>query len=194
MSLNPALQHDLSRALRTHRYERAPGNRVYVPGARVFVGGAFAHTLNGADRRVIANDMCKEGLIDVMKVVFAQGSQRTAFYMAPFSGTTTPDPDTLTAANFASTQTEFTAYSQSARPTWTPGTITTPQADNSGSPGLITISTADSTIWGFALLTASAKSATTGVLYCCAKDSAARDNLRAGDKLNTEYDIVATDA
>lgn len=194
MSLTATLRNDLRRAMAGHRYERTDDGRLYVPGAKTFFGGVFNSNVNLRDMRATPNDMAYECLDDVLKVYFAGGAQRTAFYIAPFSANVTPDPATLTAANFAATQTEFTAYSETARPVWTPGDVSGQQIDNSGNVATFTVSADNSTIWGFAMLTAAPKSATTGLLVCCAKDSAARDNLRAGDKLNVEYDLSATDA
>lgn len=192
--LNPSIRNDLRQALRTHRYERTEDGRLLLPAARAFVGGVFTHTVNGRDSRVTPNDMVHEGLDDILSVYFKQGTQRTAFYIAPFSGNVTPDPATLTAATFASTQTEFIDYSETTRPVWTPGAVASQGIDNSGSLATFTVNQNSSTIWGFAMLTASPKQATTGLLVCCAKDATARDNLRSGDKLNVEYDLTAQDA
>lgn len=192
--MNSSIRNDLRQALRTHRYERTDDGRLYLPHIKAFVGGVFNSTLNGHDARVIPNDMVHEGLDDILGVYFKQASQRTAFYIAPFSGNVTPDPATLTAANFASTQTEFIDYTESARPAWTPGAVASQSIDNAASLAVFTVNQDASTIWGFALLTAAPKQATTGLLVCCAKDTTARDNLRSGDKLNVEYDLTAQDA
>ncbi len=191
--LNPSLRNDLARALRTHRYEPSGDGRILLPAAGAFVGGAFKSSLNGEDARISPNVLVDQGLIDILKVYLAQGAQRTAFYIAPFAGNVVPDGTALTAANFDATQTEFVDYSETTRPAWTPDAIATKTAANAATPATFTISVINSTVWGFAMLTASAKNATTGVLLCCSKDAAARSNLQIGDKLNVEYDITAQD-
>lgn len=193
--MNPSIRSDLRRALASNTYERTADGRIFLPrGAGLFIGGVFSTSVNGGDRRALPNDFVNEGLDDVLKVLFKQSSQRTAFYIAPFSGDVVVDPATLTAANFDSTMTEFTDYSEGARPAWTPDAEANQAVANAGSQAVFTINLDNSTIWGFALLTAQAKNATTGVLYCASKDATARSNLRSGDKLNVEYDITAQGA
>jgi hypothetical protein len=192
--MNTALRNDLARALRNFHYEAADDGRILLPQAGVFIGGSGFTDVNGEDRRVIPNVFTAEGLTDVLKVAFKQGSAATAFYLAPFSGNVDPDGATLTAANFATNQTEFTAYNESTRQTWTPADPTTPSIGNAASLATFTNTTAGATVWGFGFLTNQVKSATTGKLYACWKDTTARDNLHAGDKLNLQYGIVAQDA
>lgn len=191
--MNDALGNELARALRNHHYEPADDGRLLLPRQRIYIGGSFLSDVNGADRRVTPNLYVAEGRTDLLSVYFKQTSGPTGYYIAPFAGNVDPD-DTLTAANFAARQTEFTAYNEATRVTWTPGAISTPQVDNSGALATFTITSDGATVWGFALLTAQTKSATTGKLIACTKDATARDNLRAGDKLNVQYAIVATDA
>lgn len=194
MSLTATLRNDVRRALASHRFERTDDGRLYVPAAQAFIGGVFNHNVNQHNARVTPNDMVNQCLDDVLAVYFKQSAQRTAFYIAPFAGNVTPDPATLTAANFAATQTEFTDYNESARPAWDPGDVEAQAVDNAANLARFTMSEDNSTIWGFAMLTAAPKSATTGILVCCAKDATARDGLKAGDKLNVEYDLTASDA
>jgi hypothetical protein len=115
--------------------------------------------------------------------------------MAPFSNAVDPNPD-LTGATFAATQGEFNNYSESARPTWTPpsSTPSTASIDNSAAPATLTVSTANSTVWGFGLLTSQPKSDGTGLLVACARFSAARNGLQVGDVLNVQYAFSAADA
>lgn len=191
-----ALRNDIARALRGHTYEVVEGGRVLIPNAKVYVGGVFEHNVNGLDACVDPNLMVSEGLINLLVVQFRNHAQNTAYYLAPFAGNVAP-VGTLTAANFASTQTEFTNYSEATRPQWTPpgADPVTPAIDNSASPGVCTINAAAQTVWGFGLIAgASAKSATTGVLIAATQFAAARSNLNSGDKLNVTYSITATDA
>lgn len=193
--MNKNLQNDIARALRTGRYEPTGDGRILVTASQVFIGGSFVSDVNGQDRRLLPNLFSGEGLTDVLKVYFQQGSQPTAFYLAPFSGAVVPD-NTLTGANFTARQTEFTSYDEATRVGWTPpgAAITTPSIGNAASLATFTNNLADATIWGFALLTNQVKSATTGKLIACFKDDTPRDHLRVGDKVNLQYVVTASDA
>ena len=195
MGLTSALQRDLRRALRDHQYDRCEDGRLYVPKAKVFIGGVFDVEVNGRERELAPNLLATAGMIDILFVYFNQGSQRTAFYLAPFSGNVDPAA-TLTAANFAATQTEFVNYAEGARPAWTPpaGAPATPSIDNTASPGVITCNADTQTVWGMALIgSASAKQATTGVLTACTKFASAKA-LNNTDTLSSKYTFSATDA
>lgn len=193
--MNLQLQRDVARALASHKYDVVGDGRIFVPKADAFIGGVFRHSVNGEDLRIDPNLLPTAGLIDILSVCFKQGAQRTAFYLAPFSGNVAPAA-TLTGANFTGTQTEFTDYSEASRPAWTPpnGALATAAVDNSASPAVCTISVAGSTVWGFGLITTQPKEDGTGLLMACSKFAAARDNLQVGDKLNVDYSITASDA
>lgn len=190
-----SFRRDVARAVAGHQFELADKGRIFVPKARAYLGGVFQHDVNGADRRVDPNLLPSEGLIDILKVYFKSGTQRTAFYLAPFSGNVDPT-DSLDGATFTETQTEFTNYSESARQAWTPptGALADASIDNSASPGVFTVNADTQTVWGFGLLTTQAKSDTNGILVACSKFAAARTGLMTGDKLNVQYSFTATDA
>jgi hypothetical protein len=194
------LQHEsfrrgLRHALASHNFELDGTGKVYLPSERAFVGGVFITDVNGRDRRVDHNLLPSAGLIDLLSVYFKQGTQRTGFYLAPFSGNVAPTA-ALTGANFTATQTEFTAYNEAARPVWTPpaAALSSPSVGNSAAPASLTVNVANSTVWGYGLLTTSPKSDTTGLLVACAQFAAARSGLQVGDVLNTQYSLTATSA
>lgn len=190
------LNDELARAIRNRRYEHTEDGRVLFPDQQLFVGGVFRTDVNGKDVRILPNVFTKEGLIYVLSTSFQGKAQTTAFYLAPFLGDVAPDGNALTGANFAATQSEFTAYDEATRVPWVLPTdpITAASLDNSASVATFSINADNSTVWGFALLTAAAKSAVTGKCIACFKDATARDNLRNGDKLNIQYAITAADA
>jgi hypothetical protein len=194
-SMNSTLRNDLARALRNNRYERTEDGRIFMPGPKVFVGGSFRSDVNGKDVHLLPNLFTAEGLTYVLGASFQGLSQATAFYLAPFSGDVTPD-GTLTASNFTSRQTEFTQYTQATRVAWTPPAppITTPEIDNSAALATFTNNLANATVWGFAMLTAAPKSATTGTCISCFIEPTPRSNLLVGDELNLQYSITAVDA
>lgn len=190
-----SFRRDVARALAGHRFELAEDGRIYVPAAKAYLGGVFTHDVNGLDRRVDPNKLPSAALIDVLNVYFKSGTQRTAFYLAPFSGSADP-ADSLTGANFAATQIEFTNYSENARQAWTPpaGALASAAIDNSASPAVLTISADAQTVTGFGMLTTPGKSDGTGLLVACSKFANARSGLLTGDKLNVQYSFTATSA
>lgn len=187
-----SLQRDLGRALRSGRYERTDDGRILLASAGMCIGGAFSDALNVEPLRLLQNTVVAQGINALLDAFFRQQTAPTGFYIAPFSGNVAPDGATLTAANFTATQTEFTDYDETTRVEWTPAAAASSAIGNTASPADFTINKADSTIWGWALLTASAKSATTGVLVAAAKDDAARSALRVGDVLHATYQITGT--
>lgn len=192
-AISNALNLDIARAVRGHKFEHVGDGRIFVPSAKVFLGGVFTSWLNDGPKRVSPNIVVNEALNSVLDSYFVGTTPPTAFYLAPFSGNVTPAAS-LTAATFASTLTEFTDYSESTRQVWTPGAVASQAVDNSASVATFTVSAAGGTIWGFGMLTASAKSATTGICVAATKDAAARTGLKIGDTLNVKYGFTASDA
>lgn len=184
----------IAQALLAHKYEAMPGGQILLPDHKLALGGVFTSDVNGGDRSIDPNRVVTEGLVNLLVTFFQRGAQAAGFYLAPFSGNVAPAA-TLNAANFATTQTEFTAYSEAARVVWTPpvANVTTPTIDNSASVATFTVNADAQTVWGFGLLTASAKSATTGVLVAASQFSQAKA-VNTGDKLNTTYSFTASDA
>lgn len=183
---------EFARALANFQYETMPDGRVLFAKQGAVVGGVFRHRVNGADEQIDANVMMLAGLSDLLKTYFAQLAQHTAYYIAPYSAAADP-ADTMTAATFNGLLTEFTNYTESSRPTWAKDAEASQSIANTTTPARFTINTGGGTVWGAALSTAQAKSATSGVLVCCARFAAARV-LLATDKLDIEYAISAADA
>ena len=177
--MNKTLRNTIARALHLRRFERTDDGRIYMPDSKLFVGGSFRSDVNGDDVRLMNNLFTAEGLTYVLGTSFQAAAQITAFYLAPFSGDITPD-GTLTGANFALRQTEFTNYNEATRVAWAPPTaaITTPEIDNSAAPATFTNNLANATVWGFALMSSQVKRDTTGKCIACFIDSTPRDNLR----------------
>lgn len=184
-------RNELARALRNHHYEAMDDGRVLFPRQGLIAAGVFRTWVNGGDERVDSNVLTLAGLSNILSVYFAQGSQAAAFYVAPFSDNEEP-ANTLTAATFASTLTEFTNYTQSTRPTWAKDAEASQSIGNATTPARFTIDAGGGTVWGASLITASAKSSTGGLLVPCSKFAAARVLLE-GDNLDIEYTITAED-
>lgn len=191
---NQAFRKDIARALASHSFELTEDGRIYVPGTKAFMGGVFSCDVNGLDSVMSPNLLPDAALIDILAVYFKGGTQRTAFYIAPFSGSGTPQAG-LTAADFPGDLTEFTDYSETGRQVWTPptGALSAASIDNSAAAATFSVNTANSTIAGFAMTTAQAKSATTGLIVAATKLAAPKTGLGTSDKVNTQYAFTATD-
>lgn len=138
-----------------------------------------------------SNIIPTEGLNHILSAVVAGGSQVLTWYMALFEGNVTPGA-TMTAANFTSTATECTAYAETTRVAYQEGTPTGGVVDNASNRALFTMN-ATKTVYGGALLSASAKSATTGVLLAAARFATPR-NVVADDELSVRYTLTLTSA
>lgn len=189
--MNDLLKHgaEISRAIEKHQYE-LHDHRVYLPAQKIFLAGGFTTWVNGQDMQYDPNLVPAEGITQILTV----GLSTITYYIAPFLNNSTI-LSTLTAATFNGTLSEFTAYTQAARVAWT-GVLGGGTYTNSVSPAVFT---ADGTVgvgpgvnvYGAALLSASAKSATTGVCVAGSLFSGAR-NLKTADNLTIQYDINMT--
>lgn len=197
-TLNPALQRDLVRALRTHRYEAGEGG-ILLSDAGMFVGGALRHAHCPAGDKFGAwqidpNKVVLEGRVYMLNAAFAGGSQNTTFFLAPFSGNVEPQAG-WKASTFPTVATEFEGYTSSTRLPWTVVQATTEAAvGNSAAVSAATLTfSAAADLYGVALLTANTKSGTTGKLIAASLFERPRTNMAIGDKLALEYVITAVD-
>jgi len=177
---NPLLQkyrNQVRRALEAHKWERQDDGLILLPELKMRLGG---------------NLVVNEGLSLFLVSTLAQGAQVTALFVAPFSGNVEPAAS-LTAATFTATMTEFTNYTQSARVAWAKDAESGQAIGNATTPSAFTIGSGGGTIWGAALVSASAKSSTAGKLVSCGKFAASRV-LLAADALNLTYLFSASDA
>lgn len=190
MTLLNKIRNEIRGALVANKFDKAD-NGLFFPASRLFIGGTMTYSIDGGPRVMGDNTATFEGLNDLLSVYFIQTAQRVAFYFVPYKNNVAPD-GTLTAASFNGTMSEFINYTASTRQVWTPGAVASQSVDNSAASAQLVIGTGGATIYGAGLSTASAKSATTGVLpVCAAFDTAAV--LTAGSKLNLEYVISAQD-
>jgi len=189
--LSHRVRQAFARRIRNNQYEVSPAG-ILMPRDGVFIGGHFQSWVNGEDEQVDPNTMTLQGLTYLIKAAFASYAQIGTWYVAPFSGNVAPTT-ALTAANFTATQTEFTNYAETTRVVWAQDAEASQTIVNNADKADFTISSGGGTVWGAALVSASAKSATTGTLPCCSQFSAARVML-AADVLTLAYSLVAADA
>lgn len=191
---------DALRAVRTNRHEIAEDGAIYVPGARAFIGGAFAHAYaapgEGFGPKVFEkpNRVVGEGLNHLLNLLPGHDTS-AALYIAPFSGNVTPASN-WTGANWVALATEFTGYDESTRLPWTTVAATAQQLTNAAALAAATLTFATGgpyTIRGAALASASAKSATTGRLIAAARFAADLTGMVGGGKLALEYSLSALD-
>ena len=192
MFIDNTLRHELARAFRNKHFERTKTGIYFKNGYGL--EGYVETQLNGGDWEGQYNLLTTEGMNYLLTTGLDSGSAQTTAYIAPYAANVAPT-NALTAATFASTQTEFTNYSETTRQVWTPnGGAASAVISNSNAPAVITISSGGQTsLYGAALIAgASAKSATSGVCIGCTALTTARTGLQATDSLGFRYTITLT--
>lgn len=191
---------EIARAIRNHAYERDDANgRLYLKGSSgLWVGGALKiRDYRDGSIEIVNNLVVNEGLNYLLNVALPPTggyTQIASWYIAPYSGNYTPT-GALTAANFTATATEFTAYTAGTRLALPIASATTTQSTgNVGDEAELTLSAGGPyNLYGAAVISASAKSATTGTLLAAVRFGTPRLGMLAGDKLGLEYQISAGD-
>ncbi len=151
-------------------YERSDGG-VLVPSQGILMGGRFVveHYRKGElidvteDHNLVVN----EGLNHILDVQFNGATQVTTWYMGVFEANYTPVA-TATAATITAASTESTAYDETTRVEYNEAASSGQSITNSANKATFTFN-ATKTIYGAFLVSASAKSATTGKLFAAAK-------------------------
>lgn len=143
------------------------------------------------------NIMPIEGLTHLLNVSLGSKAKEAGYYLALFSGSATPAAN-WTAASFAATANEIVSmtegYSNPTRPAWTPGNATAGSIDNLVAVASVTIATSGTlNVTGAALLSASGKGATTGVLISASKYSTTR-TFQNGDTYEIGYRVSLVDS
>lgn len=131
-------------------------------------------------REDVTNAVTDVGANDLLTNYFKGSAYTAAWYVGLTTGTTFANGDT--AASHAG-WTEFIAYSQANRPTWTGGTASARSISNSGSQAVFSINGAGGTVAGAFLISNNTISGTTGILYGEAALGSSR-TLASGDTLN----------
>jgi hypothetical protein len=130
----------------------------------------------------VTNVVTDVGSNDLLTNYFKGSAYTAAWYIGLASGSSPTFATSDTAASHSGF-TEFTAYSQTPRPTWTGGTAATRTISNSGSQAVFSINGSGGTVGGAFLISNSTISGTTGILYGAATLTSAR-TLASGDTLN----------
>lgn len=140
-------------------------------------------------RDISSNIVTTEGLNHILDVVLHGTAATATWYIAPFEGNYTPVAG-LTAATFTAAATECTAYDEATRVAYNEAAAAAGVTTNSANRAVFTIN-ATKTLYGAALLSASAKSSTSGVCLAAARFSSSRavvDN----DEVAVSYSLTLT--
>lgn len=137
------------------------------------------------------NLVVNEGLNALLDIMFHGTTQITTWYIGVFEGNYTPVA-TVTAATITSASTESTAYDESTRVTWNEAAASSQSITNSANRATFTFN-ATKTIYGAFLVSASAKSATTGTLFSAAQFSGSK-SVVDDDELLLTYSFTAASA
>lgn len=179
----------LSRALRNHHYERSPNGIRFRSG--LFIGGHGEVSVNHGPWQVAPNLVVAQGIDYLLQAGLIGATTDSQWHLAPYSGTTAPT-DTLTAAQFAGLQVEFTNYSEGSRPVWT-AVAGSKSLSNSASAAVITVSADAQTIRGLGVISVGTKGAASGILLAAVPFPSARTGLNTGDTLSLVYTLTGAD-
>jgi len=151
----------------------------------------FDHRGRPVWRQRFKNMTCLAGINDLLSVYLAGGTQKTTWYMglidnATFSGLAASD---TIASNGHSGWAEATFYSNSVRPTWTPGSVSGQSVTNP-SATVFNIN-GSGTVRGAFLVSSSTISGTSGILWATGTFSSPQ-TVQNGQTLNVTYQASGT--
>ncbi len=187
------LLREFRRLFSNHRWDVSDDGDILIGGARI--GGVFeCEAPDGLGVIRTKNLITTEGGNYLLSAGIAGGTQYATFYVAPFSGAASVT-GALTAANFASTQTEITTgYSEANRVAYVESVPSGMSLNNTSNPATVTAAIDNLVIRGVGLLSTATKGATTGVLLAAANYTTARTLPTTGDTLGVKYTLSLTAA
>lgn len=167
-------------------YERH--GSILMPKNELRVGGEFIveHVRNGEviDTERCPNIVVNEGLNHLLDVLLHGSTQVNPWYIGLFEGNYTPLAS-VTAATITAASTECTAYDESTRAEYVEAAASSQSTTNAASKATFTMN-ATKTVYGAFMVSASAKSATTGTLLSAARFGTAK-SLADDDQLLVTY-------
>lgn len=192
------LRRELRHKLTNWKFEISPQGIVFRGGTGLVVGGVMGHEVwrmcadgpLSLGRREDHNKVPTEGLNRLVENWLDAGAQIANVYVSIFEGDYTP-VDGLTASSYPTDATESTAYDESTRPAFTPGTVASGSVDNTASRATFTMN-ATKTIYGGALHTTSTKSSTTAPIMAAVRFGSSRSVI-ATDQIDVDYTFTASD-
>lgn len=199
MSILNTHRGEVAKAIRNQRFELTDDGGIYLPRAKVFVGGAltFVDHRDGHAQSIDCNKLTLEGLTHLLNSLMPPtgGYAQTAqWYYAPFKNDFTPD-GSETAASLPAAAGEFTAYTSATRlPVTIATAATTPVAGSTTNATLVFSTGGPYSIYGASIVSAQAKSATTGKSLACVRLDNPRLGFNGGDSISLGYQLTAADA
>lgn len=194
--MNDLMKHrgEILRALANNKFEITDeGGILLQAGINAMPMGVFdvEHRRKGdlIARVAGSNIIPTEGLNHILNTILHGGTQVTTWYVALFEGNVTPGAS-LTAATYTATTTECTAYDETTRVEYAEGAASGGVLDNASNRAIFTMN-ATKTVYGGALLSASAKSSTSGTLLAAARFSTSR-SVVDDDELSVRYTLTLT--
>jgi hypothetical protein len=136
----------------------------------------------------IHNLVVTAGLNKLIDACFKTGLASPAWYLGLKSTGTPLAADTMSSHG---SWTELTAYSEAARPTWTPGTVSAGSVSNSASKARFTAN-GSMTVLGLFMTDNATKSGTTGTLYGAGDFSEGSRTMVSSDTLDVTATVSAT--
>ena len=173
-------------ALKSGRYETTPEG-IFIPSENALVQGVFRVSKRGEPEELSQNLVVNEGLNYILSAAVGATAGIANWYIALFTGNVTVLA-TWTAATFTAASTEWTGYSEATREVWNKGAVASAGVDSFASKSSFTSSADTQTVRGAAMLSASAKSATTGVLLAASRFSSDKA-LDTGEILDVGYGL-----
>lgn len=173
-------------ALRAGRYDRTEEG-IYIPDQNVLAQGVFKYNIRGEAEEQSRNLVVNQGLDYMLQAAVGETAGIANWYVALFSGDVTVLAS-WTAASFAATATEWTNYDEATRGTWSKSAVASQGTDSFATKASFTSSADAQTVRGAALISASAKGATTGVLLASSRLSSDKI-LATGEILDVGYGL-----
>lgn len=173
-------------ALKAGRYETTPEG-IYFPAENALAQGIFSVSKRGEPVEFSQNLVVNQGLNYILQAAVGETAGISNWYIALFVGDVTVVA-TWTAATFTATATEWTAYDEAARQGWTKSSVASQGTDSFSNKASFTSSSDTQTVRGAAMLSASAKSATSGVLLAASRFSSDKA-LDTGEILDVGYGL-----
>ncbi len=176
-------------AIRAGEYEQTEEG-IYLPTEKVLIGGYFEVSKRGEEAEVSRNLVVDEGLTYVLRAAVGETGGISSWYVGLFTNDVAVT-GTWTAATFTATAGEWTNYDEASRPAWSNSAVASQGTDSFASKASFTSSADAQTVRGGAILSASAKSSTAGVLFAASRLSSDKI-LATGEILDVGYGLTLT--
>jgi hypothetical protein len=176
----------IKESLRAGRYEES-AEGIYFPKEKALAQGVFSVSKRGEADEFSENLVVNEGLDYILKAAINETAAYPNWYIALFTGDVTVVA-TWTAATFTATATEWTAYDEAARVIWTKSAVASQGSDSFSNKASFTSSSDTQTVRGAAMLSASAKSSTSGDLLASSRFTSDK-SLDTGEILDVGYGL-----